>query len=67
MDKDIALTILLEHVIRPHLKHASFDATSTRVALDICVAMTVLTAKPWTIAPHPLKHGWHVIVEWSVS
>lgn len=63
MNPDIAMTILLEHVIRPHLNHSSF--ADTKVALDICAAMTMLTGHAWTIAPHPTNPRLHIILEWT--
>jgi len=65
MDKDIALTILLEHVVKPHLKHSSFVDVS--FALNIVAAMTVLTGKAWTLAPHLVRRRTWIIIEWTVS
>jgi len=62
MDKDRALTILLENVIKPHLKHSSFD--DVFLAYDIMTAMVVLTGKSWTLMPNPKRKRTWIIVDW---
>ena len=65
MDRDIAFTLLLEHIIRPALVERRFNDVS--LALNVVAALTIMTGRAWTLyRPVQGVNEW-LVLEWSVS